>query len=63
MNVALGLKVLGVVVVGGAQVHAVVHLGRLERLAPLTRRLVEDVEQVVALAVLEQPLSVLLQNT
>lgn len=55
-----GLQVLGVVVVGGAQVDAVAALGRLQGLLPLAGGLVEVVQQVVALAAFVQLLCVFL---
>jgi len=52
--VAHGLQVLGIVVIGGAQVDAVVALCRSQSLLPLAGRLVEMVQQVKALAALVQ---------
>lgn len=55
-----GLQVLGVIVVGGAQMDAVAALCRLQGLLPLSRGLVEVVEQVVALTALVQLLCIFL---
>ena len=60
MNVTLGFEVLGEVIVGGTQMYAIVHFGRLERATPLTGRLVEGVEEVVTLTILQKSLSVFL---
>lgn len=51
---AHGLQVLGVVVVGGAQVDAVVSLGRLQSSRPFAEGLIEGVQQVVAMTALVQ---------
>ena len=61
--VALSFKVLGEVIVGGTQMYAIVHFGRLERATPLTGRLVEGVEEVVTLTILQKSLSVFLIST
>ena len=60
--VALSFKVLGEVIVGGTQMYAIVHFGRLERATPLTGRLVEVVEEVIPLAILQKSLSVFLTS-
>lgn len=60
-GVSHGLQVLGVAVVGGAQVHAVVALGRLDGLLPLPTRLVELIQQVVTATGAVQTLSLLLR--
>lgn len=52
--VAHGLKVLGIVVVGGAQMYAIVVLCCFQSLLPLARSLVEIVQQVIALTALVQ---------
>lgn len=59
--VSHGLQMLGVAVVGGAQVHSVVALGRLDGLLPLPTRLVELIQQVVAATGAVQTLSLLLR--
>lgn len=56
------LQVLGVVVVGGAQVDAVVGLGRLDGFLPLVGGLVELVQEVITFASLVQLLCVLLER-
>ena len=53
---------LGVAVVGGAQVHAVVGLGHLYGALPLPTRLVELIQQVVTPAGAVQALSLLLRD-
>lgn len=58
--VARDLEVFGVVVVGGAQMDAVVALGRGQGLPPSVVGLVEVVEQVVALTAYVQLLCVFL---
>lgn len=55
-----GLQVFGIIVVGGAQVDAVAALCRLQGLLPLSRGLVEVVQQVVALTAFVQLLCVFL---
>lgn len=60
--VGAGLQVLGVVVVGGAQVDAVLVFGDFYGFLPLTGGPVELVEKVVALAFLVQLLSLLLKK-
>lgn len=53
---------LGVVVVGGAQVHTITGLGDFGGFLPLAGGLVELVEKVVAPAFLVQLLSLLLKK-
>lgn len=54
------LQVLGIVVVGGAQVNPVMSLGCFDGFLPLVGGLVELVQEVIASAILVQPLCVLL---
>lgn len=58
--VSAGLQVLGVVVVGGAQVDAVMELRHFHSFLPLVRRLVELVQEIIAFALLIQLFSLLL---
>lgn len=52
--VAHGLQVFGIIVVGGAQMDAIVVLCCFQSLLPLARGLVEIVQQVMALTALVQ---------
>lgn len=54
------LEVFGVIVVGGAQVDAIVVLCCFQGLLPLARGLVEIVQQVIALTALVQLLCIFL---